>query len=264
MGDGKALQMGTSHELGQNFAAPFDITFSTDVGARLEHVWQTSWGVSTRLVGALVMVHGDDFGLRLPPAVAPAQVVVAVVKDDAAEVGAGRRRALSPSSRRGPPGPPGRPHRHRLWSSVRRLGAEGCAGPSRGRAARSGRGQRDCGRAATAGEETVPLAGAGAGRSTPSLASADRDLPGRGDSRPRRPDGRTPRTLEETVEAGLASASPGSAWALSGPTGRTAWPSTRSPCGACSDPTARWPGPATPRTDLVAVVGPFVLTSGLL
>jgi prolyl-tRNA synthetase len=83
MGDGKALQMGTSHELGQNFARAFNITYSTSEGG-LEHVWQTSWGVSTRLVGALVMAHGDDFGLRLPPALAPAQVVVLVVKDDPA------------------------------------------------------------------------------------------------------------------------------------------------------------------------------------
>jgi prolyl-tRNA synthetase len=83
MGDGKALQMGTSHELGQNFARPFGITYANAEGV-LEHVWQTSWGVSTRLVGALVMGHGDDFGLRLPPALAPAQVVVLAVKDDAA------------------------------------------------------------------------------------------------------------------------------------------------------------------------------------
>jgi prolyl-tRNA synthetase len=80
MGDGKALQMGTSHELGQNFARPFDITFANAHGV-LEHVWQTSWGVSARLIGALVMGLGDDFGLRLPPALAPAQVVVLVVKD---------------------------------------------------------------------------------------------------------------------------------------------------------------------------------------
>ena len=86
MGDGKALQMGTSHELGQNFARPFDITFTNATGT-LEYVWQTSWGVSTRLVGALVMGHGDDFGLRLPPALAPTQVVVLVVKDSP-EVGA--------------------------------------------------------------------------------------------------------------------------------------------------------------------------------
>ncbi len=86
MGDGKALQMGTSHELGQNFARPFDITFANSSG-KLDYVWQTSWGVSTRLVGALVMAHGDDFGLRLPPALAPTQVVVLVVKDSP-EVGA--------------------------------------------------------------------------------------------------------------------------------------------------------------------------------
>jgi prolyl-tRNA synthetase len=86
MGDGKALQMGTSHELGQNFARPFDITYATAEGTN-EYVWQTSWGASTRLIGALVMGHGDDFGLRLPPALAPAQVVVLVVKDSP-EVGA--------------------------------------------------------------------------------------------------------------------------------------------------------------------------------
>jgi prolyl-tRNA synthetase len=81
MGDGKALQMGTSHELGQNFARAFDITYTSKEGA-LEHVWQTSWGTSTRLIGALVMGHGDDFGLRLPPALAPSEVVVLVIKED--------------------------------------------------------------------------------------------------------------------------------------------------------------------------------------
>ena len=80
MGDGKALQMGTSHELGQNFARAFGIQFSDAEGA-LQYVWQTSWGVSTRLIGALVMAHGDDFGLRLPPALAPGQVVVMVARD---------------------------------------------------------------------------------------------------------------------------------------------------------------------------------------
>jgi prolyl-tRNA synthetase len=83
MGDGKALQMCTSHELGQNFAKVFDTTYTNAQGT-LEYVWQTSWGITTRLVGALVMVHGDDYGLRLPPAVAPAHVVVMAVKDDTA------------------------------------------------------------------------------------------------------------------------------------------------------------------------------------
>jgi prolyl-tRNA synthetase len=70
MKDGKALQAGTSHHLGQHFAKVFDITYQDEAGKR-QFVWQTSWGVTTRLIGALVMVHGDDAGLRLPPRVAP-------------------------------------------------------------------------------------------------------------------------------------------------------------------------------------------------
>ena len=75
MQDGKALQAGTSHFLGQNFAKAFDVKFQSKEGA-LEHVWATSWGVSTRLMGALVMTHSDDHGLVLPPNLAPWQVVV--------------------------------------------------------------------------------------------------------------------------------------------------------------------------------------------
>ncbi len=75
MQDGKALQAGTSHFLGQNFAKAFDVTFATKEGGR-EHVWGTSWGVSTRLMGALVMAHSDDDGLVLPPKLAPIQVVI--------------------------------------------------------------------------------------------------------------------------------------------------------------------------------------------
>jgi prolyl-tRNA synthetase len=80
--DGKALQMGTSHELGQNFAKVFGIQFQSPDTGRLEPVWQTSWGASTRLIGALIMAHGDDDGLRVPPALAPVQAVVLVVRDD--------------------------------------------------------------------------------------------------------------------------------------------------------------------------------------
>ena len=79
MRDGKALQMGTSHELGQNFARAFGIQFS-DRDGQLRHVWQTSWGSSTRLLGAMIMVHGDDHGLRVPPRLAPTQVVVVVAR----------------------------------------------------------------------------------------------------------------------------------------------------------------------------------------
>ena len=75
MGDGRALQAGTSHNLGQNFAKAFDITFQAR-DKSVQHVWGTSWGVTTRLVGAVIMTHGDDSGLVLPPRVAPYQVVV--------------------------------------------------------------------------------------------------------------------------------------------------------------------------------------------
>lgn len=75
MQDGKALQAGTSHFLGQNFAKAFDVKFASKEG-NLEHVWATSWGVSTRLMGALIMTHSDDNGLVLPPKLAPIQVVI--------------------------------------------------------------------------------------------------------------------------------------------------------------------------------------------
>jgi prolyl-tRNA synthetase len=79
MRDGKALQMGTSHELGQNFARAFGIQFN-DPDGQLQYAWQTSWGVSTRLLGAMIMVHGDDRGLRVPPRLAPTQVVVLLAR----------------------------------------------------------------------------------------------------------------------------------------------------------------------------------------
>ncbi len=75
MQDGKALQAGTSHFLGQNFAKAFDVKFANKEGKK-EHVWATSWGVSTRLMGALIMTHSDDNGLVLPPKLAPIQVVI--------------------------------------------------------------------------------------------------------------------------------------------------------------------------------------------
>ena len=87
MADGKALQMGTSHNLGQNFSKPFEIKY---LGAddKEHYAWQTSWGISWRLIGALIMVHGDDKGLVLPPKVAPIQVVIVPIlyadKDNAA------------------------------------------------------------------------------------------------------------------------------------------------------------------------------------
>lgn len=80
MRDGKALQMGTSHELGQNFANAFNIKYLSDNGQQ-ETCWTASWGTSTRMIGGLIMSHGDDAGLRLPPRLAPIQALVMIVKD---------------------------------------------------------------------------------------------------------------------------------------------------------------------------------------
>ncbi|MGH9378606.1 MAG: proline--tRNA ligase, partial [Terriglobia bacterium] len=83
MGDGKALQSGTSHFLGQNFARAFEIQY-LDASGQLQHCWTTSWGLSTRFIGAIIMVHGDDQGLILPPKLAPVQaVIVPIFKTDA-------------------------------------------------------------------------------------------------------------------------------------------------------------------------------------
>ena len=81
MPSGKALQACTSHDLGQNFSKPFDISFQDKEG-QMQNVWQTSWGFSTRSIGGLILAHGDDNGLRLPPKLAPVQVIIVPVKSD--------------------------------------------------------------------------------------------------------------------------------------------------------------------------------------
>ncbi|HEX2075868.1 MAG TPA: His/Gly/Thr/Pro-type tRNA ligase C-terminal domain-containing protein [Geodermatophilus sp.] len=90
MRDGRALQMGTSHNLGHNFARAFDIQY-LDAGGERRYVATTSWGTSTRMVGAMIMVHGDDHGLRLPPAIAPHQVVVMQLDEESAVAEAAER-----------------------------------------------------------------------------------------------------------------------------------------------------------------------------
>lgn len=86
MHDGKALQSGTSHNLGQHFAKAFDIKYQTRDARSLAHPYSTSWGVSTRLIGAIIMVHGDNRGLVLPPRVAPVQVVIIPIRADKGNV----------------------------------------------------------------------------------------------------------------------------------------------------------------------------------
>jgi prolyl-tRNA synthetase len=87
MQDGKALQAGTSHFLGQNFAKAFDVTF-VDKNNKIDYVWASSWGVSTRLMGALIMTHSDDNGLVLPPNLAPFQVVIVPIYKNAEQLAA--------------------------------------------------------------------------------------------------------------------------------------------------------------------------------
>jgi prolyl-tRNA synthetase len=107
MQDGRALQAGTSHNLGQNFARAFDLTFQSEAGA-VEHAWNTSWGVSTRLVGGLIMTHSDDSGLVTPPLLAPVEVVIVPIyrKDEerarVVEAAERLRRTLGDWERRDP------------------------------------------------------------------------------------------------------------------------------------------------------------------
>lgn len=90
MSDGKALQTGTSHHLGRHFAKAFDIKF-LDKDGQEKYVWQSSWGVSTRLIGGLVMMHGDDAGLKMPPRMAPVQIVIVPIWDEKAQSGVSER-----------------------------------------------------------------------------------------------------------------------------------------------------------------------------
>lgn len=98
MGDGKALQMGTSHELGQNFARVFEIDY-LDSDGRQQLCWTTSWGTSTRMIGGLIMGRGDDAGLVVPPRVAPIQCAIVVVKEESGAGDAARRIATELSGR---------------------------------------------------------------------------------------------------------------------------------------------------------------------
>ncbi len=156
MGDGKALQAGTSHNLGQNFAKAFEIQYLDKTGV-LQHCWTTSWGLSTRFVGAIIMVHGDDQGLILPPRLAPYQlVIVPIFKSDEekASVMECRAKAAQGTGRRGNPGEDGRARRAESGLQVQRLGnarrsaahgarSEGCGqrlgGSGAARPARQGR-----------------------------------------------------------------------------------------------------------------------------
>ena len=143
MGDGRALQAATSHDLGQNFARAFDITFLDENQERV-HPYQTSWGFSTRTIGGLILVHGDDRGLRLPPRIAPTQaVIVPIWRGKNKERCAAGRSSVCPTERlRLQDG--GRPRRRALaWLEVQRARAQGRAraGGTRAQGHREGAGR---------------------------------------------------------------------------------------------------------------------------
>ena len=140
MQDRKALQAGTCHNLGQNFAKAFDVTFQTEKGA-CDHVWATSWGVSTRLVGALIMTHSDDRGLVLPPALAPIQVALVPIftNKNKTEV-LGYARQLAARLRQAHTGGVVRRRPELAGLEVRRSGAGRHPGAHRGRPPRHGEG----------------------------------------------------------------------------------------------------------------------------
>ncbi len=140
MRDGKALQAATSHYLGQGFARTYGVRFTGRDGAE-HHPYATSWGATTRLVGALVMAHGDDRGLRLPPLVAPQQVVIVPIhrESDQAEIMQAAASAPRRADRRRRARPARRPRRAPAGLQVQRVGAEGRARADRGRLPRSRR-----------------------------------------------------------------------------------------------------------------------------
>ena len=201
MGDGKALQMGTSHELGQNFARPFDITYANAAGT-LEYVWQTSWGVSTRLVGALVMAHGDDFGLRLPPALAP------VAGGGAG--GQGRPRGAARRPTRWSPSCAAAGHRVRLDDRTdTSFGRRSVDWELKGVPVRVEVGPRDLAEGNVTvvtrhrrEKENVAAAAPSPARSPPCWRAVGRRPPGGGHGGPRAPGRRTSRSLDEAIEAG--------------------------------------------------------------
>ncbi len=140
MGDGKALQAGTSHNLGQNFAKAFEIKYLASTGVQ-EFCWTTSWGLSTRFVGAIIMVHGDDQGLIFPPRLAPYQIVIVPIyktDEEKAQRDGMRAEDARGTGRRGYSGEAGRARRVQPGIQIQRLGnarraaADGAGAEGRG------------------------------------------------------------------------------------------------------------------------------------
>ncbi len=144
MGNKWALQAGTSHFFGQNFAKAFEIRY-LDQNNELQYCWTTSWGLSTRMIGAIIMVHGDDQGLKLPPKLAPYQaVIVPIWREEEPEGSGAGGGGAGPGRAGGPlPGEGRRPRGVYARLEVQRVGAARRAAADRDRAA--GRGPAECG-----------------------------------------------------------------------------------------------------------------------
>ncbi len=201
MQDNKALQAGTSHNLGQNFARAFEVTFQTASGD-VDHVWNTSWGVSTRLVGALIMVHGDDAGLVCPPRLAQYQVVIVPIyktDEERSTVLEVADRIKKELDRRRRPGARRRPARGEAGRQVLRVGGPGRAAQARDRPPRRRRRARVMLARRTGGKkESLPLAGLAAAL-VAAMETMQREMlevrprPARGEQHSRRDQGGVPR-----------------------------------------------------------------------
>ena len=245
MGDGKALQMGTSHEFGQNFAKVFGIEYLDDTGAQ-QTACTTSWGVSTRMVGGLIMAHGDDHGLRVPPRLAAVQVVVIAVRDEGDVVARCPRlvdelRAARRARRAR------RQDRRLTRAAGHRLGAQGRALAPGDRSPRP-RGERgDVGAPHQRSREVQPCAH-GSGRRRTRGARAGTRGPARGSDRPPRVANCRRRHARRQRVRGQPRAGRGSRGTASDPTVRPSSRRAASRCAAWCAPTARSPTATTSPT----------------
>ena len=251
MGDGKALQMGTSHELGQNFARAFDIDF-LDADGTEQLAWTTSWGVSTRMIGGLIMAHGDDAGLRVPPRLAPIQVVVL------AGPRRGRRGRARPACIADELRDRRRAGRSSTTAPTRRFGRRATDWELKGVPVRVEVGPRDLANgaghrwsAATPARRPRSPLGRPVRRASPTLLDAGPGRPARRGHRRRATTApSTSPPLDEAREAGPHRASPACRWSARrrrrrGRAGRR----RRSPSAASSAPTARVPDDASDEPD---------------
>ena len=240
MRDGKALQMGTSHELGQRFSRAFNISYSTADGTT-EHCWTTSWGASTRMLGGLIMCHGDDFGLVLPPALAPVQAVVVVVKETDGVVTRAASAVVDELNARDT-NETGRQRLSRIRLACDRVGPAGRADPRGDRPARC-REQRGAAIPQGYPREDHRALGQRRRRGAATDSSIQGDMLAAATARRDAfiSDCATLDQAREVAQTGVARVP----WASVGVAGEAISPRADSQCGACSAATGRCPKPMT-------------------